>query len=61
MAIEQGGGKYDGYGCKDQLMINNATLENCKKRKKNISTVWIDYKKAFDSVLHSWIITCMTL
>ena len=37
-------------------MINNAILENCKKRKKNLSTAWIDYKKAFDSVPHSWII-----
>ena len=32
------GGKKDCYGCKDQLMI---------KRKKNLSTAWIDYKKAF--------------
>ena len=50
MTPEQRGGKKDCYGCKDQLMINNAILENCKKRKKNLSTAWIDYKKAFDSV-----------
>ena len=37
-------------------MINNVILENCKKRKKNLSVAWIDYKKAFDSVLHSWIL-----
>ena len=46
MKPEQRGGKKDCYGCKDQLMINNAILENCKKRKKNLSTAWIDYKKA---------------
>ena len=56
MTPEQRGGKKDCYGCKDQLMINNAILENCKKRKKNLSTAWIDYKKAFDSVPHSWIL-----
>ena len=39
-------------------MINNAILENCKKRKKNLSTAWIDYKKAFDSVPYSWILKC---
>jgi len=50
----------DSYGCKDQLMINNAILENCRK-KKNLSTAWIDYKKAFDSVPHSWILKCMKL
>ena len=55
MTPEQRGGKKDYYGCRDQLMINNAILENCKKR-KNLSTAWIDYKKAFDSVPHSWIL-----
>ena len=59
MTPEQRGGKKDCYGCKDQLMINNAILENCKKRKKNLSTAWIDYKKAFDSVPHSWILKCL--
>ena len=42
MTPEQRGGKKDCYGCKDQLMIYNAILENCKKRKKNLSTAWID-------------------
>ena len=42
-------------------MINNAILENCKKRKKNLSTAWIDYKKAFDSVPHSWILKCIQM
>ena len=32
------------------------TLENCHNRHSNISTAWIDYKKAFDSVPHSWIL-----
>ena len=61
MPPEQRGGKKDCYGCKDQLMINNAILENCKKRKKNLSTAWIDYKKAFDSVPHSWILKCLQM
>ena len=61
MTPEQRGGKKNCYGCKDQLMINNTILENCKKRKKNLSTAWlgIDYKKAFDSVPHSWILKCL--
>ena len=42
-------------------MINNAILENCRKRKKNLSTAWIDYKKAFDSVPHSLILKCFQM
>ena len=56
MTPEQRGGKKE---CKDELMINNVILKNCKKRKKNLSTAWIDYKKAFDSVPHSWILKCL--
>ena len=61
MIPEQTGGKKDCYGCRDQLMINNAILENYKKRKKNLSTAWIDYKKAFDSVPYSWILQCLQM
>ena len=61
MTPEQRGGKKDCYGCKDQLVINNAILKNYKKRKKNLSTAWIDCKKAFDSVPHSWILQCLQM
>ena len=61
MTPEQRGGKKDCYRCEDQLMINNAILENCKKRKKNLSTAWIDYKKAFDSGPHSWMLKCLQM
>ena len=36
-------------------------LEDCKNKKKNLSTAWIDYSKAFDSVPHSWIIKTMEI
>ena len=42
-------------------MINNAILEISKERKKNLSTVWIDYKKAFDSLPHFWILKCLQM
>ena len=34
-------------------------MEIAKKGNKNLYMAWIDYKKAFDSVPHSWIIKCM--
>jgi len=52
---EQKGCKRNSYGCKDQLLINKMILENCKKKNRNLSTAWIDYRKAFDSVPHDWI------
>ena len=36
-------------------------LENCKKRKENLSYAWIDYKKAFDSILYEWILRSLKL
>ena len=53
---EQKGNASNTFGTIDQLMINKMILESAIKRKVNISTAWIDYKKAYDSVPHDWII-----
>ena len=58
---EQKGCKRGSYGCKDQLLINKMILENCHTKQKNLSTAWIDYKKAFDSVPHDWIIKSLQM
>ena len=42
-------------GTKDQLLIDKMILQNAKRRKTNLHVAWIDYKKAFDSLPHSWI------
>lgn len=55
LPAEQKGCRRGSYRCKDQLLINKAIIEETKSQKKNLSTAWIDYKKAFDSVPHSWI------
>ena len=58
LPAEQKGYRGGSYGCKDQLLINKATLEEATSKRKNLSTAWIDYKKAFNSVPHSWIKKC---
>jgi len=61
MEDEQKGCRRYKQGTKDQLLINKHILDDCKKRARNLSMCWIDYKKAFDSVPHSWILRCLEL
>ena len=58
---EQKGCRKRSRGTKDQLLIDKTVLRDCKKRKTNLAMAWIDYKKAFDMVPHSWILECLEL
>ena len=58
---EQKGCRRGSRGTKDQLLIDKTVLKDCKKRKTNLAMAWIDYKKAYDMVPHSWIIECLEL
>ena len=58
---EQKGCGRDARGTKDQLLIDKTILKNCRRRLTGLGMAWIDFKKAFDMVLHSWIIKCMTI
>ena len=58
---EQKGCKRNSYGCKHQLLIDKMILENCRKKNRNLSTAWIDCKKAFDSVPHEWVLKAIEL
>ena len=58
---EQKGCKRKSRGTKDQLLIDKAILKDCKVRKTNLGMAWIDYRKAFDMVPHSWILECMSM
>ena len=50
---EQAAGKRGSWGCVDQLLVNKMIYREVKERRRNIITVWLDYKKAFDSVPHA--------
>ena len=50
---EQAAGKRGSWGCVDQLLVNKMIYREVKERRRNIITVWLDYKKSFDSVPHA--------
>ena len=58
---EQKGCKRGSRGTKHQLLIDKTIMKDCKKRHTNLSMAWIDYKKAYDFVPHSWIKECMEM
>ena len=58
---EQKGCKKMSRGCKEQLLIDKLILKNCKRRKTDLQMCFIDYKKAYDKIPHSWIIESMKI
>ena len=58
---DQAGGKQGSWGCTDQLLINKMILDEAKQHRRNLLMMWFDYKKAFDSVPHDWILKALEL
>ena len=58
---EQAAGKRNSWGCTDQLLINKMIYEEVKENRRNLTTVGLDYKKALDSIPHSWILESLKL
>ena len=58
---EQKGCSKGSRGSNDLLYIDRAVIKEVKFRNKNLAMAWIDYKKAYDMVPHSWIIECLDL
>ena len=58
---KQKGRRRRSRGTKDQLLIDKAILKDCKRRHTNLARAWIDYRKAYDMVPHSWIVECLEM
>jgi hypothetical protein len=58
---EQKGCVKECFGCKEQLIIDTVIMEQARKNNRNICTAFIDYKKAYDSVPHSWLIKILKI
>ncbi|XP_064076354.1 uncharacterized protein LOC135194637 [Vanessa tameamea] len=56
MSEEQKGCRRNHRGCKEQLIIDSTILKHSNKFNRNLYVTYIDFKKAFDSVPHSWLV-----
>ncbi|XP_052756188.1 uncharacterized protein LOC128201893 [Galleria mellonella] len=56
LSEEQKGCRKNSRGCKEQLTIDTIAMKIVSLRKKDFSVMYIDYRKAFDSVPHSWLL-----
>ena len=58
---DQKGCRKGSRGTNDLLYVDRGVIKEVKSRNKNLAMAWIDYKKAYDMVPHSWIIECLDL
>ena len=53
---EQKGCRKRTRGTKDQLLIDKAIMLDAKRKRRFLGMAWVDYKKAYDMVPHSWLL-----
>ena len=41
--------------------MDKAVIKNCKRKKNNLNLAWIDFRKAYGMVPHSWMIKSLEL
>ena len=58
---EQKGCRRNSRGTKDQLLIDRAVLKEAKAMKRALAMGWVDYRKAYDMLPHSWILESLGL
>lgn len=56
---EQKGCIRKSLGTTEQLLIDRTVTDHAAFHQRNLHVAWIDYRKAFDSVSHEWIFTCL--
>ncbi|XP_075975709.1 uncharacterized protein LOC142976307 [Anticarsia gemmatalis] len=61
LAEQQKGCRRFSQGCKEQLIIDSVVLKQVQKTKSNLFSMYIDYKKAYDSVPHTWLVQVLEI
>ena len=58
---EQRGARVGCSGTIDNLLIDHMVSDDSTRERRNLSMVWIDVKKAYDSVDHKWLVKMMSV
>lgn len=58
---EQKGCRKKSRGCKEQLIIDSVITKQAEKNQRNLKVCYIDYKKAFDSIPHTWLVKTLEI
>lgn len=61
LAEEQKHYTKNAQGCKERLIIDSVVMEQAAKKRRNIYTAFVHYKKAFVSISHSWLLLGLQL
>ncbi|XP_075990912.1 uncharacterized protein LOC142986339 [Anticarsia gemmatalis] len=61
IAEEQKGCRRGHMGCKEQLVIDSTIHKHATTKNRNLHCTYVDYKKAFDSIPHSWLIHILNI
>ena len=58
---EQAAGKKGVWGTVEQLLINKSIMKEARSMRRNLVTVWPDYRKPFDSIPHDRLLEALRL
>ena len=58
---EQKGFRRMSRGTRDQLLTDKAVIKNYNRRRTNLNMAWVDFRKTYDMVPHSWMIISLEL
>ena len=58
---EQNGCRNKAYECKKQLIIDQLIMGQVKKNIRKLCSAYIDYLKAYDLVLHTWLVKSLRI
>ena len=59
--MDQRGSKEKCSGTLENLLIDDMVLKDAHDNKRNLSCCWIDVRKAYDSLSHSWLIAMLII